>query len=122
MWKHCVQFPGVGAAAYLLAVTALVMALGGRAVAQEGARLEVSVTDASSGAALEGVELSLPEARLALVTGADGRGVFAEVPLGEHLLVVSRSGYGEERILAPYLSTLTGLAFGTAGEAPMMAR
>lgn len=30
--------------------------------------------------------------------------------------------YGEERILAPYLATVTDLAFGTAGGTPMMAR
>ncbi len=58
-----------------------------------------TVTDAETGAQLSGANVTLEEAQLSTVTGADGRFVITNVPPGSHTLKVGLIGYTEARVI-----------------------
>ena len=70
----------------------LVSAFAAPAAAQTG-RIAGTITDSSSAQPLLGVQISVAGTRLGATSGADGRYVIANVPIGPHTLNVRRIGY-----------------------------
>lgn len=60
------------------------------------ARIAGAVTDASTSRPLVGATISIAEARISTLSGADGRFVLTDVPPGTHSVIASTLGYGED--------------------------